>query len=62
MKNPYKLIALLIFAGVVIYLAWPKHTEKDHNPITGEGDPGSAHNHDHLEPAPLPNPDNSLVE
>lgn len=46
MKHPFKTVALIIFAAVIVYQAWPKHTVKDHNPATGEG---IAHEEGHTE-------------
>ena len=59
MKHPFKIIALIIFAACVVYIAWPKHTVKSHDPVTGEGLPGghtADDGHGHLEPAPLGSP------
>lgn len=52
--NPYKFAALLIFLAVLVFAAWPDHDVKAHNPMTGEGDPADAHDHEHLDALPVP--------
>ncbi len=57
MKHPFKIIGLLIIVAAIVYAAWPNHTVKDHDPITGKGAPGEEHAHEHLDPPEVPDDD-----